>query len=458
MKLNGRLKVPRFVASKIYNIIKNFAFISPLVFTTLFIFVVILVATWFLPYSFDVDSKYYKDIAEGRIYNVVKPFSNRILHPIIVGMMRKFFGINTDLSFFVVGVLSLIVLVLGVSLIAKSIIPYPAVIAFLLSPFLLQLFRDYYLPDIFHAAILALFFVCLLHSKTRMALLCLFLLHLTRESTLLLTLIILILGLHRRLWEITVGAILVAVVGIIITSYVANLGQPNIHDLNDVVYMLFKVPYNFLRNVFGLILWTNTLASNNPEAFPQEPLLKISVPSYLPLGAIHSLGIYGFNASYPLSTITHLLSTFGVLPSFVVFNLNKLKRQLMKGEVHMVFSLALLYGLLSFVIGTSVGASVSRLIGYGWPCFWIACPYIIRLYYHSNRKFLARLLLYHILACYFPFLLTIIPVKTTFLKIIVLCFLLIVHGKTLHEAARSGNYNYISLTEEDYQVCRANKP
>lgn len=34
-------------------------------------------------------------------------------------------------------------------------------------------------------------------------------------------------------------------------------------------------------------------------------------------------------------------------------------------------------GALGYLLGTSLGDSVDRLIGYGWPLFWIVGPYVI---------------------------------------------------------------------------------
>ena len=52
-------------------------------------------------------------------------------------------------------------------------------------PFWVDIFHDYYLPDLLHAAILAAILLCLLFGHTGLALLLLFPAYLARESTLL---------------------------------------------------------------------------------------------------------------------------------------------------------------------------------------------------------------------------------------------------------------------------------
>jgi hypothetical protein len=399
---------------------------------TLLVSVAVLVVTWLgSPYEFHSDSEYYIAIAEGRVHDVIRPFSNRILHPIVVDTMG-ILHLSTRRSFLVVGILSLAILVATVSYVARSALPYPAIAALLATPFLLSLFRDYYLPDIFHAALLGLFFLCLFQNKLWLALALLFLLYITRETTILLGAALVFVSLHRRQWRVALGSTIISALGLSAISYAASLGQPNVHAINGLVYVMAKVPYNFLKNVVGLVLWTNTLASS----FSREPLFVLRVPAWLPSGAIDSVGFYGFAPSYPLATATLLLATFGVLPSLVLADLASIRRRLFD-ESSLCISVALLYGLLAFVIGTSIGDSVGRLIGYGWPCFWVAFPFILQQYHRTDRKVLLLILSCYILASWVPFLLASARINSLPLSIAVLCFLLALHGFALKQTLRS---------------------
>ena len=169
----------------------------------LLVSVVVGIIAWLdSPYGFDVDSQHYIDIAEGRIYNVNKPFSNRILHPIVAGTIAKVAHLSTELSFLTIGILSLVVLLLAVFLVTKVASSRPTVvIAFLVTPFLVGLFQEYYLPDMFYAAILGLFFLCLGQHKLWWRLALLFLLYITRESTILLSLTVALISVYKRWWR-----------------------------------------------------------------------------------------------------------------------------------------------------------------------------------------------------------------------------------------------------------------
>lgn len=388
------------------------------------------------PFSFDVDSHNYVDLAEGRIRAVVKPFTNRVLHPWIAGTVARTFQLSTDLSFLIVGILALIILVTTVTLIARSFVPHFLIPAILATPFLVDLFQDYYLPDLFHAALLGFFFLCLFHKKYWISLVVLFLLQMTRESTLLLAFIFILLTLSKGRWKISLGAITSTLLGIAVTNHLASLGQPNIHQMNDFLYLAAKVPYNFFKNTLGLIFWTDTFAINNPVKFPLEPLWQISLPEWVPSGAIHSVGFYAFDHSYPLITANLLLTTFGILPTLVLANLVRLRKQFfLESEIYL--TTALLYGLLSFIIGPALGASVNRLIGYGWPCFWIALPALLHKYQQTDRKFYVKILAIHLLAAWFPFLLGVFSSRSALLSIPVLCLSLALQGITWREIQRS---------------------
>lgn len=394
----------------------------------------VLIAAWLAPPSaFDVDSHYYIDLAEGRLASVIKPFSSRILHPYFVGTLARAFHLEVDTSFLIVSVLSLIALISAVTLIARSYLPHYLIAALLATPFLIDLFQDYYLPDLFHAALLGLFFLSLFYKKLWPSLVLLFLLQLTRESTLLLALLFVIISISRGRWKAGLGAIAAAVLGILVTSYFASLGGPNIHQIGTILYLAAKVPYNFLKNIIGLVLWTNTFALNNPVKFPLEPIWKMSLPGWLPSGAIDSIGIYTFDLTYPLITANVLLTTFGILPTILLACLAGKPKRLI-GSSPLWVAVGLLYGSLSFLLGTSLGASVGRLVGYGWPVFWIALPALLDLMPSLDRKFRLGLLACHLLAAWLPLAIGSLTSRSALLSLPMLCLSLAIHGFALWAA------------------------
>ena len=130
--------------------------------------VFVIVITWDeLPYL-STDAHFYIELAEGQPQNVPKPFSTRVFHPIMVQSLTRISGLSIDQSFLAWGVFSLIILCLSVSLIIQSAnVPNHLLVTVvvLATPLLLSLFRDYYLPDLFYAALLGLFFLLIIERS-----------------------------------------------------------------------------------------------------------------------------------------------------------------------------------------------------------------------------------------------------------------------------------------------------
>src|SRR5262245_43158261 len=111
---------------------------------------------------FDGDSKHYIAIANGHIDEVQQPFTARVLRPVLAGFVAKATGLTIDQSFFVTNVVNLAVLVsAGLSLVWRHIRSWGFAVAIVLSPNLLSLFREIYMPDCMHAALAAVFFLAL---------------------------------------------------------------------------------------------------------------------------------------------------------------------------------------------------------------------------------------------------------------------------------------------------------
>lgn len=353
-----------------------------------------------------MDSHWYIELAEGRPYNVMKPFSSRIFYPAIVRLIKTFGNFTIDQSFLIAGSLSLIILVIVVMLVIKLTTPYPQAAVFILfTPFLLSLFKYLYVPDLFHAALTGLFFVLILRHKMWPALLVLFFLCLTRPSTFLLSLVTSII-LYKSQRNIALITIAITLVAIAITSFYARLGQPNLHNINGLLYMLLKIPSNFSRNILGAELWTDTIASfwlSRGNLNYSNPLLKMALPDWLPLGSIRAIGIQSFTPMRSLNTIKLLLTHFGVIPTFIIYDLAKNYKWTFNNSP-LWLRIALVYGLLSFFMGTSVGATVERLIGYGWPAFWIGAPALMVRYYHADKKACVQLLFCNFFLCWVPWM------------------------------------------------------
>ena len=352
----------------------------------LILILLILSAAWLFPLSdYDVDSHFYVDISTGNLASVNKPFSNRILHATVASLLSTIQSIGTSTSFTIISLAALVTFVTVMSVTLKNLLPLGGIIALIAVPMVVKSFQEIYLPDLFHLTLLSILFLCLRNEKIFLSLLVLLLLHLTRKSTVVLTLFLVVTSFFRQNWKLFWGGLFAGILGLSIVNYMTSFGAANVHALNDLTYFIAKVPYNLLKNIFGLVMWTDSLAVVSPDAFPNAPLWSVQVPRWIPSGDIHSIGFYQFDPIYVLNTFKQYITLFGVLPFIaLLFLSNKRSRDLLIRE-H--FSqLACLYGGTSFLIAPMLGASVARLIGYGWPLFWIALPLGLSDYFLSAPR------------------------------------------------------------------------
>jgi hypothetical protein len=367
-----------------------------------------LVSTWSkLPNYEQPDSSYYQQLAEGQPEEVIKPFSTRLLHPAMVRGLSEISGLSIEQSFLWVGIASLVVLLITVSLLLRQHGVFPLLmLPVLYTPFLWQLFSKYYIPDSFHAALLALFFLAFTYRRS-LALLVLFLLFMARESTVLLSVCLVLFGVVTSDKKLIVQTLLMTVLSWVLLSIFETYGQPNIHALNSILYMLFKLLYNFAHNILGLEFWADTYAAYNPRFC--QPVWTMDVPSWIPSGSVQNVGICEVRFSEVLETAYYLLLTFGILPTLVLVWLIKHRKTLRteRGLHHLHrawFGVALIYGMVAFALGTVTGGAVYRLVGYGWPAFWLAAPVLLMDAYETNRKLFGWLVALQALVVWLPWI------------------------------------------------------
>ena len=258
-------------------------------------------------------------------------------------------GLGIQECFFLVGLAALITLVGAVAFIWRQRIFFRPedtaqriygtapffLVCILFTPFLIDLFRGYFLPDLFHAALVALFLGLLMEGRILIALPVLFFLQMTRESTILLTLFVIGVALHRRDRQFALGALVATLLGWFVTSVIAKGGQTNVHHLNGILYLIFKIPFNTSKNILGIELWANTLAWQT-DVFKHAPLITIDIPTWLHLGMIRKVGIYQVDPSLPLQTLAHWLTLFGVAPTAGLFILYRNRRSLVEAPIWVV--------------------------------------------------------------------------------------------------------------------------
>jgi hypothetical protein len=381
---------------------------------------------------YDPDSPYYTLMAEGRIAEVSRPFTARILQPAVVGFLSRTSGLSIDASFFVTNLACLIALVAAaLALMFDYVRSASLALAIVLCPMTLILFREIYMPDCMHAGLAAVFFLLLARKGWWWAVPLLFFMQVARDSTVLLTFALVVVGVYHRMWKMAIAAVLFTVLGIGVVNHVASRGHSNIHEQGQLVYLVGKVPFNVLTNVCGLRMWTNTHAKHNPAAYPDKPLWSFEVPSWLPTGSMRQVGIYSISPEIPLMMTKTMLTLFGVMPALVALVIWWRRLRLAREDLAFFPLTVLLYGVLAYLIGPAIGASMGRLIAYGWPMAWIAAPILLARYFSVSGALIQRLAVLQAIACWPPLLLKEagipqVPTDAISIAVAVTCYALVI--------------------------------
>jgi hypothetical protein len=348
-----------------------------------------------LPLMAAIDSESYFLMAKDGPGEVSAPFTKRVLYPWLVRMLSQATGSPIPDMFLALNFAALLGTAFCLAEILRITVGRPFMaLLFLLTPFPLESFELAYIPDLFHIALISLFFLLLLREREKGAVLILFLAFLTRESTLLLCVFAIGLALYRGKGRFALAVSGVLCVGLAVSSWLARFGKPNMHHLPDFLWQIGKVPYYFLLNLFGFRIWSNV----RPEQ--GHPWVTWPLPSWAKFGTDSVIGIAYPDWRYPISTLIVWLTCFGLGP-LIIYGLVRKS----KGPVLLPFPIALafLYGLASYLMGPLLGDWVDRLVGCGWPAFWLAMPYL--LYSPSLRckpSWIRLLALGYFITCWWP--------------------------------------------------------
>ena len=359
---------------------------------------VVAAPTWSLNHKLE-DYDGYANLAQGRMSEVTKPFANRLLAPNLVHALTAATALSTEQGFAVIGLLSLFGIAACVAAVLNSYTKQPVLVfALLLTPWLLDLFREYYLPDLPHAALAAIYFLLLYKGRYWESVALLPLMQLTREATVLLAAVAVVVLFREGRWKPALASAGAVAAAMALVAHATRDAQPNLHHINTVLYLVLKVPYNISRNVFGVILWTESLADKE-----FLPIWTMDLPSWLQSGNIHRIGYCGLDPVPPMATLWSFLTLFGVVPILLIRELwLRWRRRVGGGVLQPWVKIALTYGLVSFFAGPMLGASVRRLIGYGWPAFLLAGALLLAGSYCFDKRTAVGLLIIHALACWGP--------------------------------------------------------
>ena len=342
------------------------------------------------------DSYYYRELALGNWARVNQPFSARFLQPVIVHFVSGRLGCTVDPVFCAMALLALTGFLLTMAVLYGRLGISPLLLlpaAFCASS--VRTLQLAIMPEQFYTLLLGVFFLLLAGGYELAAAVGLVVLFCERESTILLSASIFgVLWWTRRLLEPTqfrrsfLLPAAATLVGVLISRQVSSHAAGNIHHINSFVYLLVKAPYNFLKNVLGLEIWTNTLAELDPK---YDCLFKMNLPLGLHLGGIHAIGIAEITPIFPCYWIYGSLSTFGVLLTVIVREvwIARLDQSQKTGLHRLIgpfervlgpqpafIQIAAVYGLLSFGLVPLLGSATARYIYYAWPAFWLLGMYL----------------------------------------------------------------------------------
>jgi hypothetical protein len=309
------------------------------------------------------DARFYIHMASGDYSQVVQPFASRPLGALVVSAIMRVLHCNVYRAFNIEGVACLVLILAAVYyLLLQTRAPRWMLLAVACVPFWGTLLQDLALPDVWFSALLSIMLVCLATEQLLLVSLMMFPLMLSRESTSLTLVCFLIVAWGSLRWRDRIVAVASAVAGALVVGHLAARSQSNVEHLPQAVYMMTKVPWNFLHNILGILPWSNV-----NTAFCQVPTWSMS----LHLGPIRSIGACGFSTFSWEFIAQALFSIFGLLPVLVLF---LWRRRLRSTHRSLLLRFTLLYGTVSLCLAPLLGVSFIHLIGYAWPLFLVALP------------------------------------------------------------------------------------
>jgi hypothetical protein len=325
------------------------------------------IAVHLQPFFHIADSSHYLRLATGDVRGVMQPFASRPLGVLVARALAALLHTSIHAGFYVEAAISLLVMLTVVCrLMLDSAAPRWMLVAVVVVPTWTTLVQNLVFPDLFYAALLAVMLMLLAREHLFAAALMMFPLMLTRESTSLTLVCFLLAAWSSLRWSDRIAAVAAAVLGSVVVSRLSVGAQPNVEHLPQAVYMLAKVPWNFVRNVVGVLPWSDA----NPE------LCKIPVWSFpFHFGPVHSLGVCGVSFQQQLVALDVTLGNFGLLPVLLLWlwwrgrhNRSREPRR------SVLLRFALLYGMVSWLLAPVLGAGFLHLVGYAWPLFLVALP------------------------------------------------------------------------------------
>jgi hypothetical protein len=381
-------------------------------FPALSFFLALLLGAQWAFYSPDAAS--YRLLALGQNGAVARPFADRILGAASAGWLGRVTGLGVDRGFFLFGIVCLLALLMLMTRLLWSWRSATVVFAAIfLMPFWVDLFHDYYLPDLFHATLLAALLLSLVSGRVALAMLLLFPAYAARESTQLIVLCLILAAWRRVPLRAVVAGVLAVVGGALVSRHYGNLGAPGAQGMGTVSYLFGKAGWSFFHNIVGLPLWSNVL----PEC--KSPFWAASLPYGYHFGAVRRIGLCPPSGWGPARVFLAWFGIFGIGPALAIAFFrpflasarasgvplpSRIGEGSASGGLKIAYRFSVIYGLISLLLAPLLGASTDRLVEYAWPFFFVALPIflvahpdLVRGIGHSRTGWLLAL---HLGACW----------------------------------------------------------
>lgn len=315
-----------------------------------------------------VDSEWYLLIAQGNTERTMHPFAARQLGPLIVRGLASVTHIGLLDCFLFLGIASLLTTaaICGWLLIRQGA-RWPQLLAVGGTFFWSATFGGFMLPDTLAAALLSLFLLLLWKRQYTWAVLLLLPMFVSRESTILVLICLLAAGWRSLSWTQRVLSVLASATGTYIVRVLIMHSLPNREQMNPLLYMAGKAPWNFCSNVLAIRPWLSTYT-----IFCTTPKWAIHLPWGLHVGPSYIVGSCGLQPTWHPRLILIALCSFGLLPVVTLF-LWRYHRSLLWGT-DLYFRFCVVYGTVAYVVAPLLGRSLERLFLYAWPLFLLITP------------------------------------------------------------------------------------
>lgn len=304
--------------------------------------------------------------------DVTQPYASRVLGPFIAHYLMTIFGLSPLAAIAVVSLASLFVLTLAwthCSLRSGVSLPIAA-LAFAV-PYVASVVKFIYVPD---AIALLTCFLTLYACKRGLlsgGIIAGSLSLLARKSLVVPYALLAALRLVRKQPRpaLLLGGSIV--LGLFFLHLAVPPSTGNVHHMSVLSYYLLKLPANFITNLLGINLYTNTYQ------WCHDPVRIFDVSGVPGLGNIKEIGYCAPNVGRIITTYSVYILIFGAWP---VLGIDFLRHRWRDGDADYI-----LLFILFFIIAPCLGRSVSRLFLYAECFYLVSVPTLV--VYGQGRKY-----------------------------------------------------------------------